>query len=153
MSRQHRLAISPNYEINRKRNTSSARSVLPAGLDDASGISRYADEHKETVVVVHITWYRRRLTDRDALDVEDQVRVGRDVRGRTLLAVCERSGDGEATFTARGHAGDTDVPALDNLADAKLEGEWLALLVGYKLSAFVHVGSDRDTHSRRPCRS
>jgi hypothetical protein len=74
---------------------------------------------------------RRRLTDRDALDVEDQVRVGRDVRGRTLLSVCERGGNGKTTLATGGHAGDTNVPALDDLADTKLEGEWLALLVGY----------------------
>lgn len=71
-----------------------------------------------------------RLTDRDALDVEDQVRVGGNVRGRTLLAICERSRDGKTTFTTGGHAGDTDVPALDDLADTELEGKWLALLVG-----------------------
>jgi len=74
------------------------------------------------------------LTNRDALDVEDQVGVGWDVRGRTLLAVCERSGDSEATFTSGGHAGDTDVPAFDDLADAELEGKWLALLVGCVVS-------------------
>jgi hypothetical protein len=73
---------------------------------------------------------RRRLTDRDTLDVEDQVRVGGNVRRRTLLAICERSGNGKAALTSGGHTGDTDVPALDDLADAELEREWLALLVG-----------------------
>jgi hypothetical protein len=73
---------------------------------------------------------RKRLTDGDALDVEDQVRVGRNVRGRTLLSVCERGGNGKTTLTTGGHASDTDVPALDDLADTELEGEWLALLVG-----------------------
>jgi hypothetical protein len=77
-----------------------------------------------------ITRTERCLTDRDALDVEDQVRVGGDVRRRTLLAVCERSGDGKTTLTTWGHASDTDVPTLDNLTDTELEGEGLSLLVG-----------------------
>lgn len=72
----------------------------------------------------------RYLTDGDALDVEDQVRVRWDVRGRALLAVCKRSRNGKTTLSASGHAGDTNVPALDDLADTELEGEWLALLVG-----------------------
>lgn len=70
------------------------------------------------------------LVDRDALDVEDQVGVGGNVRGSTALAVGHGSGDGEATLAAGGHASDTDVPALDDLADAELEGKGLALLVG-----------------------
>jgi hypothetical protein len=80
------------------------------------------------------------LTDRDALDVEDQVGVGGNVRGRALLAVRKRGGDGEATLTAGGHAGDTDVPALDDLADAELEGERLALLVCCDVSVIVEDG-------------
>lgn len=71
-----------------------------------------------------------RLTDRDALDVEDQVRVRRNVRGSTLLAVSHRRRDGKTTLSAGGHASDTDVPTLDDLADAELKRERLALLVG-----------------------
>lgn len=73
---------------------------------------------------------RSRLTDRDALDVEDQVRVRRNVRGSTLLAVSHRRRDGKTTLAPGGHASDTDVPTLDDLTDTKLEREWLALLVG-----------------------
>ena len=71
-----------------------------------------------------------RLVDRDALDVKDQVRVGGNVRGSALLAVGHGGGDGEATLTTRRHTSDTNVPALDDLADTELEGERLALLVG-----------------------
>lgn len=71
------------------------------------------------------------LVDSDALDVKDQVGVGRNVRGRALLAVRKRSGDGKATLTAGGDASDTDVPALNDFTDAELEGERLALLVGW----------------------
>lgn len=81
--------------------------------------------------------HSRSLVDRDTLDVEDQVRVGGDVRGSTLLAVSHRGGDGEATLATSGHASDTDVPALDDLADAELESERLALLVGFATSVFV----------------
>jgi hypothetical protein len=78
------------------------------------------------------TGYKRltRLVDRNALDVEDQVRVGRNVRGSTLLAVRHGGGNGEAALTTSGHASDTDVPALDDLANTELEGERLTLLVG-----------------------
>jgi hypothetical protein len=38
-------------------------------------------------------------------------------------------GDGDPALSADGHAGDTDVPALDDLAGAELESERLALLV------------------------
>jgi hypothetical protein len=75
----------------------------------------------------------QRLADRDALDVEDQVRVGGNVRGSTTLAVRKSGGDGEATLATGRHASDTDVPALDDLTDTELEGERLALLVGWKL--------------------
>ena len=70
------------------------------------------------------------LVDRNALDIEDQVGVGRNVRGRTLLSVRHRGGEGEATLAASGHTSDTDVPAFDDLANAELEGKGLALLVG-----------------------
>jgi hypothetical protein len=71
------------------------------------------------------------LVDRDTLDVEDQVRVGGDVRGSTLLSIGHASGDGKAALTTGSHASDTDVPALDDLADTELEGERLTLLVGW----------------------
>jgi hypothetical protein len=116
-------------------------------------LCRYRRQRDESTLL-QITWVNRdRLTDRDALDVEDQVRVGGNVRGRTLLAVCERSGDGEATFTTGGHTCDTDVPALDDLADTELEGEWLALLVGYTVLVLRLLERNGVTHSQKPCRS
>lgn len=95
------------------------------------------------------------LADRNALDVEDQVGVGWDVRGSTLLAVCKRGGDRQATLTTSGHAGNTNVPALDDLADAELEGERLALLVGcHVVSSPLHICLGIwTTHSQRPFRS
>ena len=39
-------------------------------------------------------------------------------------------GDGEATLTTDSHAGNTDVPTLDDLALTELEGEWRTPLVG-----------------------
>lgn len=81
----------------------------------------------------------RHLADRNALDVEDQVRVGGNVRGSTALAVRKSGGDGEATLAAGRHASDTDVPALDDLADTELEGERLALLVGWRIVSCVSV--------------
>lgn len=85
--------------------------------------------------------YKRssRLVDRNALDVEDQVRVGRNVRGSTLLAVGHGGGNGEAALTTGGHASDTDVPALDDLTNTKLEGKRLALLVGCILVSICQV--------------
>lgn len=71
----------------------------------------------------------RRSLDLKKLDVEHQGAVGRDA-GQALGAVGEVGRDGQATLAADGHAEDTDVPALDDLALAGLEGERLALLVG-----------------------
>ena len=71
------------------------------------------------------------LVDRDTLDVEDQVRVGGNVRGSTLLSIGHAGRDGKAALTTGSHASDTDVPALDDLTDTELEGERLTLLVGW----------------------
>ena len=59
--------------------------------------------------------------DRDALDVEDQVRVRGNIRGSTLLAIGHRGGNGETTLTASSHTSNTDVPSLDDLANTKFE--------------------------------
>lgn len=68
--------------------------------------------------------------DRDALDIENQVRVGGNVRWSTLLAVGQGSGNGKATLASSSHTSNTNVPALNDLANTKFEGERLALLVG-----------------------
>ncbi len=94
------------------------------------------------------------LSDRDALDIEDQVRVGRDVRGSALLAVSHRGRDSEATLAASSHASDTNIPTLDDLAGTELEREWLALLVGCMIvSSRQYAFKNMRTYSQRPCRS
>lgn len=71
------------------------------------------------------------LLDLKELDIEGELRVGRDTRD-TLLAVGKVRRDEDAAFTTSGHTSNTDVPALNDLALAQLEGEWLSLLVGYR---------------------
>lgn len=71
----------------------------------------------------------RRLTDRNALDVEHQVRVGGDI-GKSLIAVGKLRGNREAALTPSSDASYTNVPSFDDFADTKLERERLALLVG-----------------------
>lgn len=68
------------------------------------------------------------LVERDHLDVEDEGRVGGDA-GERRLAVGQVGGDGYPALGANRHAGDTNVPALDDIASTELEGERLALLV------------------------
>jgi hypothetical protein len=102
------------------RETSAAGGVMHA----------HARKWSQTQRCTNVDVTVQRLADRDALDVEDQVRVGGNVRGSTALAVRKSGGDSEATLATGGHASDTDVPALDDLTDTELEGERLALLVG-----------------------
>lgn len=71
----------------------------------------------------------RQLFDLQQLDIEDQLRVAGDA-GESLLAVRKVGGDGDAALTTDSHAGDTDIPTLDDLTLTQLEGERLALLVG-----------------------
>ena len=71
-----------------------------------------------------------RLLDLEKLNVERQLAVARNA-GERLRAVCELGGDRQTTLATNAHADDTDVPSLDDLAFADLEGERLALLVGY----------------------
>ena len=69
------------------------------------------------------------LVDLDDLDVEDEGGAARDVWGSATGTVGVVGGDGDPALGADGHAGNTDVPALDDLAATELEGERLALLV------------------------
>lgn len=71
------------------------------------------------------------LFDLEELDIEDQLRVTGDT-GESLLAVGKVRRDGDTALTTDSHAGDTDIPALDDLTLAELEVERLALLVGYR---------------------
>lgn len=49
---------------------------------------------------------------------------GNDVTG-AAVAISELRGDGEAVLVTWAHVHQALVPALDHLADAQLEGEWL----------------------------
>lgn len=68
------------------------------------------------------------LGDADHLQVEDQLRIGRNSRDR-LGAIGKISGNSDATFSAHREALNTNVPALDDLTRANLEFERLTLLV------------------------
>lgn len=70
------------------------------------------------------------LLDLEQLNVESQLAVGRDA-GHATRAVSEMGRDGQSSLATNGHTDNTDVPALDNLALTDLEGERLALFVGY----------------------
>ena len=67
--------------------------------------------------------------DLQQLQVERELRVCWNA-WHFPLAVCQFCGDDDATFAANRHARNTDVPALDDIATSKGEGERLALLVG-----------------------
>src|SRR5699024_517524 len=54
-----------------------------------------------------------KLLDLEQLNVENQLRVGRDAR-EALLAICEAGRDGDTPFATDGHARDADIPTLDN---------------------------------------
>ena len=69
-----------------------------------------------------------RLLDLQQLDVEDEGAVGRDA-GEGFAAIGGRGGNRQATLAADSHAEDTDIPALDDLTLADLEGERGTLLV------------------------
>ena len=63
------------------------------------------------------------------LNVEDQRTVCRDA-GHATRAIGQVRRHGQATLTANGHAGNTNLPALDDLALPDLEGEGFTLLIG-----------------------
>lgn len=69
--------------------------------------------------------------DLKKFDIEDQCAIGGNARKATG-AVGKMSGDSETALTTNSHANNTNVPALDHLSLASLEGERLALLVGYQ---------------------
>lgn len=70
-----------------------------------------------------------KLLDLEQLNVENQLRVGRNAR-EALLAICEAGRDGDTALATDRHARDTDIPALDNFTLPELEVERLALFVG-----------------------
>src|SRR5262249_33615528 len=64
--------------------------------------------------------------DLQQFDIENQRRVRRDDAAGAARAVAEFGRDHERALAADLHAGDTLVPALDDLAAAEREAEWLA---------------------------
>ena len=68
------------------------------------------------------------LLDLEKLDVEDKLAVGGDAR-QSLAAVGKMCGNTQTTLATDGHAGNTDIPSLDDLTLAELEGKWGSLLV------------------------
>src|ERR1044071_2729263 len=69
---------------------------------------------------------RAGLVDLQEFDIEDQRRVRRDDTAGAARAVAELGRDDEGALAAALHAGDTLVPALDDLAAAQGEAEGLA---------------------------
>lgn len=78
------------------------------------------------------------LLDLQKLNIEDELGVAGD-SGESLLAVGELRRNGDTTLTTGGHAGNTNVPALDDLTLTQLEGERLALLVGVEDLAVLEL--------------
>lgn len=85
-----------------------------------------------------------RSFDLEQLDIKGERAVRRDA-GQSLAAVGEAGRDGQATLATNGHADNADIPTLDDLALADLEGERLALLVGIKLLAVLELSNVADT--------
>lgn len=98
--------------------------------------------------------HRSGLLDLDALDVEDQRRVTRDA-GKALGAICQVCGNGDSPLATNGHAGNTNVPALDDLAATELEAERLALLVAVEDLAVLELANvaHADTVTLLGCRA
>lgn len=74
----------------------------------------------------YVDW---RLLDLQELDIEHQGAVGRN-SGLSFAAIRRLGGDSKSTLTTNGHAGNTNIPALNDLALAELECERLAGFVG-----------------------
>ncbi len=68
--------------------------------------------------------------DGEHLYLKDEVRVGWNA-GHVLAAVAQVCRYRDPSFSADRHSSNADVPTLDDLARAKLEGERLALSVCY----------------------
>ena len=80
----------------------------------------------------------QRLLDGEELDVEEQSRVLGDSRN-LLVAVGEVGGDRQLSLSTNGHAGETLVPALDDLSSAKDEREGGTASVGVELLATLEL--------------
>lgn len=76
-----------------------------------------------------IPYSHEQLLDAQQLDVKDERRVAGNARKR-LVSIGHLGGNSDATLSTSGHAGETEIPALDDLTSAELEAERAALLVG-----------------------
>lgn len=87
-------------------------------------------EFKETIsCVVTSSNGGDRSLNLQQLNIEDQGAVARNAT-HALAAIGLAGRDGQTTLTTDGHALDTNVPALNDLALTQLEGERRSLLVG-----------------------
>ena len=68
------------------------------------------------------------LLDGDQMNIEHERRVRRNYTGVTRCAVSEIGGDGNLEAFADFHAGEGDIPALNDLARPQNEGERLATI-------------------------
>ena len=91
----------------------------------------------------------RLFLDFHELDVKNEIAISGDA-GHSFASVCKMRGDGESALAADLHANNSNVPALDDLANTKLEREWLALLVRCSsVSAMVIAVENCVTYNRR----
>lgn len=65
-------------------------------------------------------------------EVEDELRVWRNLRWCTLAAIAETRRNGQPSLPAHSHAHDANIPAFDDFAGSELEAERFALLVCYQ---------------------
>jgi len=77
------------------------------------------------------------LVDPLKLDIENQIRVGRNMSGKASVAISIVCSDVECRFFAKLHSGYSLVPALDDLTDANGGLERSSSNGGVKLCALV----------------
>lgn len=77
--------------------------------------------------------------NRKQLDLEDQVRVGRNLGQCALTAVPQRGRNPQLPLATDHHESDSFVPARNDLADVELEGKGLAAHATVKLRTIIPV--------------
>mmetsp|Transcript_23905 Transcript_23905/g.67009 ORF Transcript_23905/g.67009 Transcript_23905/m.67009 type:complete len:262 (-) Transcript_23905:136-921(-) len=102
-------------------------------------IQRPAEQLERRLTEGRDTHTRRPRSAIHELDLEDEVRVPRDVRRRAPSAVAQGRGDEEPAALATEHALDALVPAFDHLALTKLELDHALVkpLASFRESALV----------------
>lgn len=84
----------------------------------------------EVLRAIRLEPFMRNLVNFKELDVENQSAIGWNSR-QCLLAIGKIGWDSDSSLAANGHASDTNIPTLDDLASAKFEREGLSTLVCY----------------------